>query len=274
MARTSDVTDTIPGTGRDGLDLTGKAAYVTGATEGIGRAIALTLHRAGARVAVSGLPAVGIEELHEELGNDALIVIADLTDPIATEQANREVADWAANELHILVNNVGRGGANDFRTSTDRSWDQSFQLNLMAHVRTLHYFIDMFTEQAAIVSIASDLAKQPEAVPIEYGAMKAALVNLTRSLAGSLAPIRVNAVLPGPVWTPLWHGPGGLLDELALRDGVSRDVALEAYLEGRHMPLGFVQPDDVADVVHFLVSPLSRGITGAGIDVGGTVRGI
>lgn len=260
--------------GAPGLDLSGKSAYVTGATEGIGRAIALTLHGAGARVAVSGLAAPDLEELTSQIGESGLVLTTDLTDPTSIRRTNEEVAAWAGRDLDILVNNVGRGGSNDFFSATDESWDQSFQLNLMSHVRTLRHFVDLLARDGSVVNIASDLARQPEAVPIEYGAMKSGLLNLTRSLAASLAPIRINAVLPGPVWTPLWYGPGGLLDELAAQLGVSKDAALESYLEGRRMPLGFVQPEDVADVVHFLASPLSRGITGAGIDVGGTIRGI
>lgn len=128
---------------------------------------------------------------------------------------------------------------------------------------------------ASVVNIASDLAKQPEPGLMAYGACKAALLHVTKNLAKEYAPkIRVNAVSPGPVWTRLWTRPGGIVDQLVAHYGVDKDAALKRFLEERSMPLGIGQPEDVAHAAVFLVSPLAKFITGANLDVGGTLRGL
>jgi NAD(P)-dependent dehydrogenase (short-subunit alcohol dehydrogenase family) len=128
---------------------------------------------------------------------------------------------------------------------------------------------------AAVVNIASDLAKQPETLPMDYGACKAGVLHLTKALAKQYAPrVRVNAVSPGPVWTRLWSRPGGVADQLASHYGVDRDAAVQRFLEDRQLPLGIGQPEDVAHAVVFLASPLAKFITGANLDIGGTVRGL
>jgi NAD(P)-dependent dehydrogenase (short-subunit alcohol dehydrogenase family) len=128
---------------------------------------------------------------------------------------------------------------------------------------------------AAVVNISSDLAKQPESVPVDYGSMKAAIQYLTKALSQEFAPaVRVNAVLPGPVWTGLWSRPGGVVDKLAELYRVSRDEALERYLRDRQLTMGLAEAEDVASIVAYLVSPLACRINGSSFDVGGTVRGL
>jgi NAD(P)-dependent dehydrogenase (short-subunit alcohol dehydrogenase family) len=251
-----------------------KSVYITGGAQGIGFAVAQGFLAAGARVAISDVETHTLEAARASLGPDLHIVAADLTSADDVRRANEDVAAWSGGAPDVLVNNVGRGSSNSFLDAEDADWEHSFQLNLMSHIRTTRFFLPTMARTAVVVNMASDLAKQPESVPVEYGAMKAALLHLTKNLAVTYAPIRVNAVLPGPVWTPLWSGPGGLIDQLSSKSGLDRDAALAQYLEDRQMPLGFADPADVANLVLFLSSDLAKSITGAGIDLGGTIRGL
>jgi NAD(P)-dependent dehydrogenase (short-subunit alcohol dehydrogenase family) len=130
-------------------------------------------------------------------------------------------------------------------------------------------------EGTAVVNTGSDLAKQPEPAFMDYGAFKAGLLYLTKALAKQYAPrVRVNAVLPGPIWSRMWTRPDGIVDQLVAHYGVDREAAVKRFLEDRQMPMGIGQPDDVAHAIVFLASPRARFITGAGLDIGGTIRGL
>ena len=110
---------------------------------------------------------------------------------------------------------------------------------------------------------------------MDYGACKAGLLYVTKALAKQYAPrIRVNAVLPGPIWSRMWTRPGGIVDQLVAQYGVDRDAAVKRFLEDRQMPMGIGQPEDVAHAIVFLASPRARFITGAALDIGGTIRGL
>ena len=113
---------------------------------------------------------------------------------------------------------------------------------------------------------------------MDYGVCKAGLLYLTKALAKQYAPkVRVNTVLPGPVWTRMWTRPGGIADQLVHQYGAEdRDAAVKRFLsEDRYLPLGDrPKPEDVANAVVFLASPLAKFITGASLDIGGTLRGL
>ena len=127
----------------------------------------------------------------------------------------------------------------------------------------------------AVVITGSDLAKQPEPTFIDYGAFKSSLLYVTKALAKQYAPkVRINTVLPGPIWSRMWTRPGGILDQIMAHYGLDRDASVKRFLEDRQMPMGIGQPEDVAHAVVFLASPLAKFITGAGLDIGGTIRGL
>ncbi len=127
----------------------------------------------------------------------------------------------------------------------------------------------------SVVNIGSDLAKQPEPTMMDYGVCKAGLLYLTKALAKQYAPhVRVNVVLPGPIWSRMWTRPGGLVDQLVANYGVDKEAAVKRFLEERYMPLGIGQPEDVAQAVVFLASPLAKFITGSSLDIGGTLQGL
>jgi NAD(P)-dependent dehydrogenase (short-subunit alcohol dehydrogenase family) len=146
----------------------------------------------------------------------------------------------------------------------------------MGTVRTCRALVPlMATRSGAVVNTGSDLAKQPEPGFMEYGTCKAGLLYLTKALAKQYAPaVRVNMVLPGPIWSRMWSRPGGIVDQLVEQYGLDRSASVKKFLEDRQMPMGIGNPEDVAHAVVFLASPLARFITGAGLDIGGTIRGL
>jgi NAD(P)-dependent dehydrogenase (short-subunit alcohol dehydrogenase family) len=84
----------------------------------------------------------------------------------------------------------------------------------------------------------------------------------------------VNTVLPGPIWSRMWTRPGGILEQIVKQYGLDPDASVKRFLEERQMPMGIGQPEDVAHAVVFLASPRAKFITGAGLDIGGTIRGL
>lgn len=84
----------------------------------------------------------------------------------------------------------------------------------------------------------------------------------------------MNTVLPGPIWSRMWTRPGGIVDQLVQLYGLEREESVTRFLNDRQMPMGIGQPEDVAHAVVFLASPLARFITGASLDIGGTIRGL
>jgi NAD(P)-dependent dehydrogenase (short-subunit alcohol dehydrogenase family) len=105
---------------------------------------------------------------------------------------------------------------------------------------------------------------------------KCAFVNAgAHGIGEAIAPrVRVNAVLPGPIWTHMWTRPGGIVDQLVSHYGTDKGTALDRFLAERYMPLGIGKPADVARAVVFLASPLAKFITGTNLDIGGTLRGL
>jgi NAD(P)-dependent dehydrogenase (short-subunit alcohol dehydrogenase family) len=253
----------------------GKLAFVTAGAHGIGEAIANVLAQEGANVLVADIDETALrEKAHCWKGT----VPADLATAQGVDAAVAYVLDTFGRAPHILVNNLGLADPAPFTDLSDARWGRSFDINLMGCVRTCRTLLPLMAdggEGAAVVNIASDLAKQPEPVPMDYGACKSGLLYVTKALAKEYAPrVRVNAVSPGPVWTRLWSRPGGIADQLAQHYGLDRDAATERFLQDRYMPLGIGQPEDVAHAVAFLASPLARFITGANLDIGGTLRGL
>lgn len=262
------------------LQLAGKTAYITGGAQGIGAAIAHRLAAEGVRVSVVDRDE---DTLHEQVerfrsaGGEAVLVSADLSTAEGCEQAVNDAIAGLGGTPDIVVNNVGVAVSKAFVDISDEDWLSNFNLNFLSYVRTCRRLVPAMAENGggAVVNISSDLAKQPESVPADYGSMKAAILYLTKALAQEFAPaVRTNVVLPGPVWTGLWSRPGGVVDRLAEMYGVDRGEALERYLKDRQLALGIADPDDVANMVAYLVSPLARRVNGAAYDIGGTIRGL
>ena len=252
----------------------GKCAFVSAGAHGIGEAIADLLTQEGAKVIVADRDA---EALEEKSGRWAGVVAANLATAEGVDRAVAAVLQGFGRAPDILVNNLGVGNASSFEELTDVDWARSIDVNLMGTIRTCRALIPRMAEQGsgAVVNTASDLAKQPEPSLMDYGVCKAGLLYLTKALARQYVPcVRVNAVLPGPIWSQMWTRPGGIVDQLMAAYGVGREEALERFLAERYMPLGIGEPVDVAHAVVFLASPLAKFITGSSIDIGGTLRGL
>jgi NAD(P)-dependent dehydrogenase (short-subunit alcohol dehydrogenase family) len=251
----------------------GKLAFVTAGAHGIGAAIAELLTQEGAIVIVADQDEAA---LRERTGWKSTFA-ADLSTAQGVADAVAHVLQVFGRAPDILVNNLGLADPIPFEDLSDERWARAFDINLMGCVRTCRALLPAMAGlgSAAVVNIASDLAKQPEASPMDYGACKSALLHLTKGLAKEYAPrVRVNAVSPGPIWTRLWSRPGGIADQLSAHYGVDKDAAVKRFLAERYMPLGIGEPEDVAHAVVFLASPLAKFITGANLDIGGTLRGM
>jgi NAD(P)-dependent dehydrogenase (short-subunit alcohol dehydrogenase family) len=256
------------------LQLKGKLAFVSAGAHGIGQAAANLLADEGASVIVADQDG---EALETNAGRWRSTVAADLATADGVERAVRHVLETFGRAPDILVNNLGVGDSTPFEEIADDRWERSFNVNFMGSVRLCRALLSKMIAQGggAVVITGSDLAKQPEPTFMDYGSFKAGLLYLTKALAKQYAPtVRVNTVLPGPIWSRMWTRPGGIVDQLVAHYGTDRETAVKRFLEDRQMPIGIGNPEDVAHAIVFLASPAARHITGAGIDIGGTIRGL
>ena len=254
--------------------LRGTTAYVSAGAHGIGEAIADLLVQEGAAVIVSDLDG---DALRDKGSKWRGTVAADLATAEGVRQATDYVLSVFGDAPDILINNLGVGDSTPFAEISDERWARSIDVNLMGTVRTCRALLPRMAARGsgAVVNTGSDLAKQPEPGFVDYGACKAGLLYLTKALAKQYAPaVRVNMVLPGPIWSRMWTRPGGIVDQLVAHYGTDRETAVQRFLQDRQMPMGIGQPGDVAHAVVFLASPLARFITGAALDIGGTIRGL
>src|SRR3954467_6491908 len=246
------------------LELAEKVAVVTGASKGIGLAVARQLAAEGARV-VAG--ARSIQTLADLDG-----VTAYAVDLVAPDGPGRLVAQ--AIELHgridVLVNNVGgvHPRVGGFMSITDAEFDASLQLNFFAALRaTRAVLADMLERgEGAIVNVASVNAFfEPDGAVVDYGAAKAALLNVAKALSQELAPkgIRINSVSPGPVSTDLWLGDDGVAATIGRATGAEPD-AIRTQVIDQGIPTGrFSTPEEVATLVALLASPRTANVTGS-----------
>ncbi|HWX96972.1 MAG TPA: oxidoreductase [Solirubrobacteraceae bacterium] len=254
------------------LGLTDKVAVVTGAGKGIGLAVTRALANEGARVVAGSRT---IESL------DGLEGVTGVAVDLATRDGAAELVGRALQEhgqLDILVNNVGAVSLrlDGFLGTSDEDFEWALQMNFLVAVRASRAALEAMVarERGAIVNVASVNAFfQPDASTIDYGAAKAALVNLNKSLAQEFGPkgIRVNAVSPGPVETDLWLGEHGVAETVAKATGVDAAAARETIVAsiGGFATRRFSTPEQVADLVTLLASDRTANVTGANYVIDG-----
>jgi 3-oxoacyl-[acyl-carrier protein] reductase len=260
------------------LELTGKVAVVTGASKGIGRAIALGLAAEGARVVAVARDTGAIDKVVAEArdrgGRASLGISADLAQLSEVERvvatARRECG-----RIDVLVNNAGaiRGGA--FLAIPDAQWIEDWNLKLLGYIRMARAVFPVMQGQGGgrIVNVVGAAARNPTAAYLTGGAANAALVNFTKGLAdlGAESNILVTAVSPAATRTERWDS---LMEQQAKASG--KTVAeMRAAAEGPYKLGRIATPEDIADVVCFLASARASFITGICITVdGGATRGV
>lgn len=254
--------------------LHGKLACVFAGAHGIGAAIANLLADEGADVVVADRDGPALAAANPRWRGT---VVAELATADGVASAVDRMLSTFGRAPDILINNLGVGEAVAFESVSDAAWQASFEVNLMGTVRASRALIPLMAARGggAVVNTGSDLAKQPEPAFMDYGTFKAGLLYLTKALAKQYAPaVRVNTVLPGPIWSRMWTRPGGIVDQIAAQYQMDRDAAVQRFLEDRQMPMGIGHAEDVAQAVVFLASPRARFISGASLDIGGTIRGL
>jgi len=259
------------------LGLEGKVALVTGGSQGIGRAIALTLAAEGADLALCARregPLTAAGEEAAALGREVTTVVAD----VATTEGARSVAQAALERfgrVDILVNNAGKGAPRPMLDLTDDDWHASIELNLMSAVRLSLACVPHMQAQSfgRIVNISSRVAREPDPFFAPYAAAKAALINFSKNLANAFSAdgVLTNCVVPGLI---RGEGVQQAAEQSAAATGKSVAEVYEATLAKRPIPAGRIgEPSDVAGLVALLVSDLGSWITGACFTVdGGIVR--
>lgn len=254
------------------LGLAGKAVVVTGASRGIGLAVARALVAEGA-VVVAGARESSAELAELAARAEVAVVLGDLTSAAGCEALVSE-AEGRFGGVDVLVTNVGgvRPRTDGFGAVRDDDWRQSWEVNLLSAVRAIRAALPSLVRRApsTIVTVCSVNATLPDPAVIDYGAAKAGLLSLCTGLSKEVGPrgVRVNTVSPGPVETALWLGAGGVADTLSRATGAEPDAVRAAAVAGTPTER-FTHPDEVAAVVTFLASPVAGNITGTDVRIDG-----
>jgi len=261
--------------------LTGKIVLITGAASGIGLASARAFAGEGSRLALIDIDEPGLRAARTELvasGAQVAVAGADLSTRDGVEAGIDAVLAPFDGAVDVLVNNVGIGHVKSFDELSDDDWQSTLEVNFFSYVHAARKVLPQLRERGgAIVNNASALAIQPDAKQAHYSASKAAVLVLTNTLAHAEAPrVRVNAVAAGPIWTPMWTGPGGAAETLAELHQLAPREAVDHEISLREIPLARIgEPEEVANVIVFLASQLASFVTGSVYRVdGGMVRAL
>jgi NAD(P)-dependent dehydrogenase (short-subunit alcohol dehydrogenase family) len=248
----------------------GRVALVTGASRGIGRAVAHHLSRQGLRVALVARPSAELDETTAGCAGPALAVPADVTDPEQVEAAY-ETVEQSWGPVEVLVAAAGAGHSARLDRTTDADWQRMLELNLTAPFRCIRRAVPAMRAVGwgRVVVIASSAARVGEPYIAAYTASKHGVLGLVRSAAAELAGVgvTVNAVCPAYVDTPMTDAT---VANIASTTGRTLEEA-RRVLE-RKQPIGrLIRPDEVADAVWFCVA--NEAVTGQAIHVdGGAVQ--
>ena len=239
------------------FDLTGKTALVTGASGGLGGAIAKALHGAGASVGLSGTRTEPLEALAAELGDRAQVLPCDLSNAEALAALPKQ-AEQAMGSVDILVNNAGITRDNLFIRMSDEDWDKVIAVNLTSVARLTKGVIRgmMKARWGRVVNISSVVGVTGNAGQANYAAAKAGMVGMSKALAAEFAGrgITVNCVAPGFITT-------------AMTDKLNDDQKAAILAQ---VPTGRMgTPEEIAAAVLYLASPEAGYVTGATLHVNG-----
>lgn len=238
--------------------LTNKTALVTGASGGLGQAIARTLHERGAKLVLTGTKQAALEALQAELGERAFVVVANLSNPEAAAKLWQEAEAAAGSGIDILVNNAGLTRDGLALRMKDEDWQAVIDVNLTAAFRLMRSAMKgmMARRWGRIINITSVVGVTGNAGQSNYAASKAGLIGMSKSLAQEMAPrgITVNCVAPGFMRSAMTD---------ALNEAQKAKI-LQA------IPAGAMgEPQDIAAAVSYLASEEARYITGQTLHVNG-----
>jgi NAD(P)-dependent dehydrogenase (short-subunit alcohol dehydrogenase family) len=256
------------------LELKGKTALISGSTAGIGRAIATTLAREGARTIVNGRSQAAVDaavgEIRSTTGGDVLGFAGDLSEASTAQTLARRHPG-----VEILVNNLGIFEPKPFEDIPDEDWRRFFDVNVLSGVRLARLYLPAMKRAnwGRIIFISSESAVQIPAEMIHYGMTKTAQLAVSRGLAEALAGtgITVNCVLPGPTKS---RGVEDFVDALAKSEGKSfAEFEKEFFKKVRPTSLikRFASPEETASLVAYVASPLASATTGAALRADGGV---
>ncbi|MBV8935345.1 MAG: 3-oxoacyl-[acyl-carrier-protein] reductase [Alphaproteobacteria bacterium] len=239
------------------FDLFRQTALVTGASGGIGGAVAKALHRQGAEVMLAGTRSVALEALAGELGARVHVCVADLTEPAAAERLAK-AAEAAMGRLDILVNNAGIARDALALRMSDEEWGSVLQVNLTAQFRLTRAALRGMVRRrhGRIIGISSVVGVSGNAGQANYAAAKAAMIGMSKSIAAEVGGrgITVNCVAPGLIVT-------AMTDKLTAQQ---RERLAEAIPTGR-----FGAPEEVAAAVVYLASAEAAYVTGQTLHING-----
>jgi NAD(P)-dependent dehydrogenase (short-subunit alcohol dehydrogenase family) len=261
------------------LQLEGKRALVTGSTAGIGFAIAKDLAKEGASVIVNGRSTKRVDEALTALNKAGVSGnLEGRAADLGTADGTRATIDRFP-EVDILVNNLGIFETKPFESITDADWLHIFEVNILSGVRlSRHYLPGMKRRNwGRIVFISSESAVQIPTEMIHYGMTKTAQLAIARGLAETTAGtnVTVNSVLPGPTAS---EGANNFVEKLARDQKTTRQEVEKQFFENMRptsLLKRMAEPDEVANLVTFVCSPLSSATNGAALRVdGGVVRSI
>jgi NAD(P)-dependent dehydrogenase (short-subunit alcohol dehydrogenase family) len=254
------------------LQLKGKCALVTGGSEGIGKAIAMTLAKEGVNLAICARRLEPLEKTAEEIRNAYGVTVVAITADLTKDADAKAFVENAAKELgsvDIMINNAGSAPGGVIETLTEADWEQALQLKFMGYVRCLRYALPIMVKQGGgrVVNLIGNDGVKPSYWEIAPGAANAAGQNMTLSLAGQYGRHNISfcAVNPGPVRTERW---AGLVNAMSRDMNVSYEEADK--LAPASIPLGRIaEVEEVANLVVMLASPLVQMANGTMIEIDG-----
>lgn len=253
------------------LDFKGKKAVVTGASKGIGAAVVKMLADQGADVSFCARNQKGVEELtaYEAEGKLGSVkgFIADMGEEISTNKFIKKIL--SEGPVDILINNVGASPSRNFLYMTDEDWRSLHELNLLSAVRCTRAFLPHMREQkwGRVIMVSSSAGKYPNAALVDYGATKAAMISISKSLAKKYGSdgVLINSVLPGLIHTDMWERAS---NEIAKATGTSAESVIQN--NGKGVPVGrYGTSEEVAALIVFLCSKAASYISGTSIEVDG-----
>ncbi|QHC57549.1 SDR family oxidoreductase [Rathayibacter sp. VKM Ac-2760] len=260
------------------LELAGKRAFVSGSTQGIGRAIALSLLREGVEVVVNGRSEAGVAAAVEGLsaqvpGGAVSGIAADFADEASVDRLLARLG-----RVDVLVNNVGLFEVAPFAAITDEQWQRFFTVNVMSGVRLSRHVLDPMLESGwgRIVFVSSESGVNVPGEMTHYGVTKAGMLALGNGLAKLTrgTGVTVNSVLGGPTWS---DGVAHSVQRIADDQGVPEADLRAAIIGGNATSLveRFLEPDEIASLVTYLASPRASATNGAALRAdGGVLTGL